>query len=176
MKKFLYVLFVSILFSFIGCNENPLETLNSTQYEKRTPTNRDTVKKRVPLEKVLPCLGLTREQHIAIMDALKQERECQMECKKELHDSIRTLRQIYNANMDKYRRVEKTDEIKKEIEILNFEFRQTQRDLEKQYREKLAVCVKNTHTDIETLLRRDQLTLWNIWKATGKIPCDKVRP
>jgi hypothetical protein len=48
--------------------------------------------------------------------------------------------------------------------------------LEKEYREKMAVCVKNTHTDIEVLLRKDQLTLWNIWKATGKVPCDRVKP
>jgi hypothetical protein len=78
--------------------------------------------------------------------------------------------------MEQYRRVRKTDEIKKEIEILNFEFRQTQRDLEKEYREKMAVCNKNLNTDIETLLRKDQLTLWNLWKATGKVPCDRVKP
>jgi hypothetical protein len=78
--------------------------------------------------------------------------------------------------MEQYRRVRKTDEIKKEIEILNFEFRQTQRDLEKEYKEKITVCVKNTHISIEVLLRKDQLTLWNFWKATGKVPCDRVKP
>lgn len=176
MKHLLSSILLGLSLIVIGCNENTLQTSDTTLFEKRTPIQKDTVKRRMPLEKVLDCLSLTREQHIAIMDVLKQERECQMECKKEFHDSIITLRQIYNANMEKYRRVERTDEIKKEMEIITFEYRQTQRDLEREHIEKMAVCVKNTHTDIETLLRKDQLTLWNLWKATGKIPCDKVRP
>jgi hypothetical protein len=107
---------------------------------------------------------------------LREEKQCSIECKKEFQESIITLRQEYNAKMEQYRRVRKTDEIKKEIEILNFEFRQTQRDLEKEYKEKISVCVKNTHISIEVLLRKDQLTLWNFWKATGKVPCDRVKP
>ena len=107
---------------------------------------------------------------------MKEEKQCSIECKKEFHESIITLRQEYNSKLEKYRRVKKTDEIKKEIEILNFEFRQTQRDLEKEYREKMTLCAKNLNTDIEALLRKDQLTLWNIWKATGKVPCDRVKP
>jgi hypothetical protein len=176
MKKFLLLVIFSISMIGIGCDEKTSPISNTTLFEKRTPINRDSVKRRIPIEKVLPCLGLTREQHIAIMDVLKEERECQMECKREFHESIQTLRNEYKSKMEQYRRVEKTDEIKKEIELLTFEFRQTQRDLEKEYREKMAVCVKNTHTDIETLLRRDQLTLWNLWKATGKVPCDRVKP
>jgi hypothetical protein len=125
---------------------------------------------------VLPCLGLSREQDSVIRLILREEKQCSIECKKEFQESIKTLRQEYNAKMEKYRRVEKTDEIKKEIEIITFEFRQTHRDLEKEYKQKMAFCVKNTHTYIETLLRKDQLTLWNIWKATGKVPCDRVKP
>ncbi len=114
----------------------------------------------------MPCLGLTRQQDSVIRLILREEKQCSIECKREFQESIKTLRQEYNVKMEKYRRVEKTDEIRKEIEILNFEFRQTQRDLEKEYREKMAVCNKNLNTDIEALLRKDQLTLWNIWKAT----------
>lgn len=176
MKRFLFIFSFILSVVFIGCNENPLPTSDTTMFEKRIPIKKDSIKRHIPIEKVLSCLGLTREQHIAIMDVLKEERECQMECKREFHESIQTLRNEYKSKMEQYRRVEKTDEIKKEIDLLTFEFRQTQRDLEKEYREKMAVCVKNTHTDIETLLRRDQLTLWNLWKATGKVPCDRVKP
>ena len=84
--------------------------------------------------------------------------------------------------MEKYRGVEKTAEIKKEIEILTFEFRQTQKDLWKEYRKKMELCKQNLYTSIESVLfdasiatRPDQLTLWNIWKATGKIPCN-IKP
>jgi hypothetical protein len=107
---------------------------------------------------------------------LREEKQCIIECKKEFQESIKILREEYQSKLQKYRRVEKTDEIRKEIEILTFEFRQTQRDLEKEYREKMAVCNKNLNTDIEALLRKDQLTLWNLWKATGKVPCDRVKP
>jgi hypothetical protein len=176
MKKFLSVFVICLSMIVIGCNENPLPTSDTTIFEKKTPIQKDTVKRRIPIEQVLPCLGLTRQQDSVIRLILREEKQCSIECKREFQESITTLRQEYNAKMEKYRRVRKTDEIKKEIEILNFEFRQTQRDLEKEYREKMAVCNKNLNTDIEALLRKDQLTLWNIWKATGKVPCDRVKP
>jgi len=176
MKKFLLLLVVGVSMFVIGCNENPLPTSDTTIFEKRTPVQKDTVKRRIPIEQVLPCLRLTREQDSVIRLILKEEKECTIECKKEFQESIKTLRQEYNTKMEKYRRVEKTDETRKEIEILTFEFRQTQKDLEKQYKEKMSLCAKNLNTDIETILRKDQLTLWNLWKATGKVPCDRVKP
>lgn len=176
MKKFLLLVIASVSMVVIGCNENPLPTSDTTIFEKRTPVQKDTVKRRIPIEQVLPCLGLTREQDSVIRLILKESRVCEIECKKEFQESIKILREDYQSKLQKYRGVEKTDEIKKEIEILTFEFRQTQRDLEKEYKLKMAECVKNTHTYIETLLRKDQLTLWNLWKATGKVPCDRVKP
>jgi hypothetical protein len=176
MKKFLSVFLITLSFIAIGCNENSIPTVDTSVFEKRIPVQKDTVKRRMPVEQVLTCLGLTREQHISIMNILKESKKCEMECKKEFQDSLRIIRFEYNAKMEKYRRVKKTDEIKKEMEILTFEFRQIQRDLEKEHREKMVLCVKNTHTDIEALLTKDQLTLWNIWKETGKVPCDRVKP
>ena len=175
MKKFIGLLFVSVL--FVGCNENINQPQDITMFEKRTPvTNRDSVKNRVPLQRALECLNLTREQRLVIDSVIREERICSIECKKELNEGIKLLQEDYKAKMEKYRGVKKTAEIKKEIEILTFEFRQTQRDLEKEYRTKMEQCVKNTFVFIEALLRKDQLTLWNLWKATGKIPCDRVKP
>jgi hypothetical protein len=145
-------------------------------FEKRTPIQKDTVKRRIPIEQVLPCLRLTREQDSVIRVILRESKQCEIECKKQFQESIKIIREDYKTKLEKYRGVEKTDEIKKEIEILTFEFRQTQRDLEKEYKEKIAVCVKNAHISIETLLRKDQLTLWNLWKAIGKVPCDRTKP
>ena len=175
MKKFIGLLFVSLL--FVGCNENLNQPQDISMFEKRTPiTNRDSVKNRVPLQKALECLNLTRDQRLVIDSIIREERLCSMECKKEFNDAVQTLREEYKSKLEKYRGVEKTDEIKKEIEILTFEFRQSQRDLEKEYRQKMETCVKNTMASIEVFLRKDQLTLWNLWKATGKIPCDRVNP
>lgn len=175
MKKFISLLFISLL--FFGCNENLNQPQDISMFEKRTPvTNRDSVKNRVPLQRALECLNLTREQRLVIDSIIREERLCSMDCKKEFNDAIQTLREEYKSKLEKYRGVEKTDEIKKEIEILTFEFRQSQKDLEKEYRKKMEQCVKNTMASIEVFLRKDQLTLWNLWKATGKIPCDRVKP
>lgn len=175
MKNFISLLFVSLL--FVGCNENLNQPQDISMFEKRTPiTNRDSVKNRVPLQKALECLNLTRDQRLVIDSIIREERLCSVECKKEFNDAIKTLREEYKSKLEKYRGVEKTDEIKKEIEILTFEFRQSQKDLEKEYRKKMEKCVKNTFVFIEAILRKDQLTLWNLWKSTGKIPCDRVKP
>jgi hypothetical protein len=175
MKQFISILFVSLL--FFGCNENINQPQDISMFEKRTPvTNRDSVKSRVPLYRALECLNLTREQRLVIDSIIREERLCSMECKGEFNDAVQTLREEYRSKMEKYRGVEKTDEIKKEMEILTFEFRQSQRDLEKEHRQKMETCVKNTFVFIEVYLRKDQLTLWNLWKATGKIPCDRVKP
>lgn len=175
MKKIIGLLFVSLL--FVGCNENLNQPQDISMFEKRTPiTKRDSVKNRVPFHRALECLNLSREQRLVIDSIIREERVCSMECKQEFNDAVQTLREEYRSKIEKYRGVEQTDEIKKEIEILTFEFRQTQRDLEKEYRQKMETCVKNTFVSIEVFLRKDQLTLWNLWKATGKIPCDKVKP
>lgn len=175
MKNFISLLFVSLL--FVGCNENINQPQDITMFEKRTPvTNRDSVKNRVPLQRALECLNLTREQRLVIDSIIREERICTIECKKEFNDAIKTLREEYNAKLQKYRGVPVTKENQKEIEIIRFEFRQTQRDLEREYRTKMEECKKNTFTFIEAILRKDQLTLWNLWKATGKIPCDRIKP
>lgn len=175
MKKFIGLLFVSLF--FFGCKENLNQPQDISMFEKRTPvTNRDSVKIRVPLHGALECLKLTREQRMIVDSIIREERLCSIECKQEFNDAVQTLREDYTSKLEKYRGVKKTDEIKKEIQILKFEFRQTQRDLEKEYRKKMEECVKNTFVFIEAILRKDQLTLWNLWKATGKIPCDRVKP
>jgi hypothetical protein len=177
MKSILTLMVIILLGGIYGCVENLNQPQDITMFEKRTPTTpRDSVKNRVPLRRALECLNLTREQRIVIDSIIREEKSCSIDCKKEFNDGTRILREEYKAKLEKYSGVERTDEIKKEIEILTFEYRQTQRDLEIEYRKKMEVCVKNTLTSIEVHLRKDQLTLWNLWKATSKIPCDRIRP
>ena len=177
MKIFFNLLFAILLITTIGCNEQSTTPDNVSIYEKRTPIlSRDTTKKNIPLRKVIECLNLTREQRLIIDSIIKEERLCSIECKKEFESSLKIIREEYKAKMEKYREIKKTDEIKKEIEFITFEYRQIQKDLVKEYKNKMALCKNNTLTDIEVILRLDQLTLWNLWKATGKIPCERVNP
>jgi hypothetical protein len=53
MKKFLLLFLISLSIFVVGCNENPLPTSDTTLFEKRTPIQKDTVKRRIPIEKVL---------------------------------------------------------------------------------------------------------------------------
>ena len=175
MKRIIGLVLVSLF--LVGCGENLNQPQDTSMFEKRTPvTKRDSVKARVPLERALECLNLTREQRLVIDSIRMEERMCTVECKKEFNDAVKTLREQHRASLEKYRGVERTEEVKKEIEILQFQFRQTQRDLEREYRTKMESCKQNLYTSIEAVLRADQLTLWNLWKATGKIPCDRVKP
>ena len=80
MKSFISLLFLSLL--FIGCNENLNQPQDISMFEKRTPiTKRDSVKSRVPLQKALECLNLTREQRLVIDSIIREERICTIECK-----------------------------------------------------------------------------------------------
>ena len=174
MKKVIGMMFISLV--FISCNENINQPQDTSMFEKRTPVvKRDSVRGRVPLERALECLNLTREQRLVIDSIRMEERMCTVECKKEFNDAVKTLREQHRASLEKYRGVQRTREVKKEIEILQFQFRQTQRDLELEHRRKMELCKQNLYTSIEVVLSADQLTLWNLWKATGKIPCG-VKP
>jgi hypothetical protein len=175
MKNFISLLFVSLL--FVGCTENLNQPQDISMFEKRTPvTNRDSVKNRVPFQRALECLNLTKEQRLIIDSIIREERLCTIECKNEFNDAIKTLHEEYDVKLQKYRGLPITKENQKEIEIIKFEFRQTQRDLIKEHRIKMEECRKNLFSSIEKILRKDQLTLWNLWKSTGKIPCDRVKP
>jgi hypothetical protein len=177
VKSILKLIAILLISGIYGCTDNLNQPQDISMFEKRAPiTTRDSVKNRVPIYKALECLNLTREQKVIIDSIIRQERLCSIECRKEFNDNIKILRQEYKAKLEKFSGVERTDDVKKEIEIITFEFRQTQRDLEVEYRKKMTVCVKNTLNSIESYLRKDQLTLWNIWKATNKIPCDRVKP
>ena len=106
MKSFISLFFITLF--FIGCNENINQPQDITMFEKRTPvTNRDSVKNRVPLQRALECLNLTRDQRLVIDTILREERICSMECKKELNEGIKTLKEDYKAKMEKYRGVKK---------------------------------------------------------------------
>jgi hypothetical protein len=177
MKIFFNSLFVLLLITTIGCNEQITTPDNFGIYEKRIPIfSRDTTKKIMPLQRAIECLNLTREQRLIADSILKEGRVCSIECKKEFESSLNIIREEYKTKMQKYREIEKTDEIKKEIELITFEYRQIKKDLFKEYKDKMKSCENNILTDIEAILRLDQHTLFNLWKATGKIPCERVKP
>ena len=76
--------------------------------------------------------------------------------------------------MKQYHKVKKTEEIQKQIGFIKFEFRQTTRALEKEYKKRILDCLIDVHTDIEKNLNPEQLIIWNTWKFNGKVLCEKI--
>ena len=99
MKRIIGLVLVSLF--FVGCGETLNQPQDTSMFEKRTPvTNRDSVKNRVPLQRALECLNLTREQRLIIDSILREEKICSMECKKELNESIKILREEYKSKIE----------------------------------------------------------------------------
>ena len=104
-----------------------------------------------------------------------ESKRCEIECKKQFNTSVNDLRKEYDSKLNAYKGTSKDSLAKKDIEIIKFKFRQNLRELETQYQAKLIECKKLLYLNIESNLNEKQLILWNIWKATGKIPCE-IKP
>lgn len=176
MKVILNVLIILWIGFISSCNGTSIETLDTTISEKRIFNKKDSLYVNPSINEVLNCLSLTRNQRYTIDSIIKLGNQCNIECKKNFNDSIKTIRIDFNYKMNQYRRVEKTEEIKKEIEFIKFEFRQKTKDLEKEYRKRILDCLVYMHTDIEKILNTEQLIIWNNWKFNGKVLCEKIKP
>ena len=184
MKTIINSLIVLSLLFVVGCKEQLTQVNDVSMFEKRIPIGKndslrkqplDSLKKRVPVEAVINCLGLTEKQSVYIKTIISEYRICEKECKKEFNTSVNTLRDEYKAKLSQYRGQEKDSLIRKKIEIINFEFHQTLRDLENQYKLKMKSCNNDLYLKIEGILNEEQLILWKQWKETGKLPCDRIK-
>ena len=183
MKTIFSVMLSILILSFVGCKEQTTSIDAINTFEKRIPISthdsikRDTTKtnRRNQVENEEHCLNLTRQEDSVIRRFILESKRCEIDCKKEFNDDVNNLRRDYNSKLSEYKGLVKDSLIKKRIQIITFEFRQTLRELEKEHKERMAECKKLLYLNIESILNEKQLTLWNIWKATGKIPCE-VKP
>lgn len=175
MKNIISLFLILFSIMFIGCGDALQQPVDTSSYEKRTPIKRDSIKVKVTVEGVLPCLNLTREQRFIIDSILKVNKECSIECKKEFNESVNIIREQYNSKLSDYRGKEKDSLIRKEVEIIKYEFRQILKDLEAEYKLKIKECNAILVADIEKYLTPEQIILWNTWKETGKIPCERKK-
>jgi hypothetical protein len=183
MKAFCSLALFILILSFVGCKEQTTSSIDDATFEKRIPigTN-DSIKKdsiktnrKMRVEAVVSCINLTREQDSIIRRFILESKRCEIECKKQFNTSVNDLRKEYDSKLNAYKGTSKDSLAKKDIEIIKFKFRQNLRELEKQYQAKLIECKKLLYLNIESNLNEKQLILWNIWKATGKIPCE-IKP
>lgn len=171
MKRIIGLVLVSLF--FVGCTENVIQPEDYTMFEKRTPVVKsDTVRGRVPWQRVLECLNLTREQRISVDSLIRIEKLCSVECKKEFNKSIKQLREEHRANMEKYRGVSRTPEVRKEMSAIIEEFRRKQKELQDEYIQKREQCKTDMFTYIEGIFNTEQLIKWVVWKEYGTIECN----
>ena len=174
MKIILDVLIILFFGLLTSCSDTSIEILDTTVSEKVIPSKRDSLYVKSSIEDVLNCLSLTRNQRYVIDSVIRIRKQCNIECKKKFNDAIRSIRIDFNSRMKQYHKVKKTEEIQKQIGFIKFEFRQTTRALEKEYKKRILDCLIDVHTDIEKNLNPEQLIIWNTWKFNGKVLCEKI--
>ena len=184
MKTIINSLVVLSLLFVVGCKEQLTQVNDTGMFEKRNPIGKndslrkpqiDSLKKRIHVDAIITCLNLTDEQSVKIKTIISEHKICEKECKKEFNESVNILRGEYKAKLSQYRGQEKDSLIRKQIEIINFEFRQTLRDLENEYKLKMKKCISDLYSEIEVILNERQLILWKQWKETGKLPCNIIK-
>lgn len=173
-----------VLTSFFasGCTEQLNEVQDYTLSEKRVPLGNqdslrkppiDSLKRRMSLQSVLPCLSLTREQKIMVDSLILQSKKCERECKLAYSKKAKEIREIERTKLSEFRGMENDSIAREKIKVIVEESRKASALAKKEFTECIKKCEKNLFETIESILTKEQLTLWNIWKATGRIPCER---
>ena len=175
------VVFVSVI-SFSGCTEQINEVQDYTLFEKRTPLGNqdslrrppiDSVKRRMPLQSALPCLNLTREQRIIIDSLILESKQCERECKMAYSKKAKEIRETERIKLSEFRGMEKDTLVREKIKRIVEESRKASALAKKEFVDCMKRCENRLFESIEYFLTKEQLTLWNIWKVTGRIPCER---
>ena len=168
--------------SFSGCTEQINEVQDYTLFEKRTPLGNqdslrrppiDSLKRRMPLQSVLPCLNLTREQRIMIDSLIIQSKQCERECKLAYSKKAKEIRETERIKLSEFRGMEKDSSVREKMKSITEESRKASALAKKEFIDRMKRCENRLFESIESFLTKDQFTLWNIWKATGRIPCER---
>lgn len=167
-----------------GCQEQLTKVEDTTSFEKRTPigvrdsARKDSVKitKRIPIEAVLPCLNLSKEQMDKIKFILKESRTCEMECKLKLKSTMEELRKQQAERLAQYKGLEKDSLVRQQVELIKKEYSKLAKEAQLAFQINMKKCNETTLSIIEGLLTEEQLGIWTKWKLTGQLPCERKKP
>ena len=174
-------LFVFSLIGF-GCQEQLTKVEDTTSFEKRTPigvrdsVSRDSIKRRIPIESVLPCLNLSQEQMDKIKFILKESRTCEMECKLKLKTTMESLRKQQAEKLAQYKGLERDSLVRQQVELIKKEYAKLAKETQLAFQVNMKKCNETTLSLIEGLLTEEQLGIWTKWKLTGQLPCERKKP
>ncbi|MSP85100.1 MAG: hypothetical protein EXR18_04650 [Flavobacteriaceae bacterium] len=161
-----------------GCQEQLTKVEDTTSFEKRTPIGvKDSVKitKRIPIESVLPCLNLSQEQMDKIKFILKESRTCEMECKLKLKTTMESLRKQQAEKLAQYKGFERDSLVRQQVELIKKEYAKLAKETQLVFQVNMKKCNETTLSLIEGLLTEEQLVIFNKWKLTGQLPCERKK-
>lgn len=186
LRSILTTLVIVVSFmSFQGCTEQPTEVQDTTFFEKRTPIstkdslNRppiDSLKRRMPLQSALPCLSLTREQRKVVDSFLVEAKKCERACKEVYSRKAKAIHDSTRIKLQEFRGLEKDSTIRLKMRQIQAQSQKLALEAKKEFQECIKSCNSKLFESIEAILTKEQLTLWNIWKVTGRIPCEVTKP
>lgn len=177
-------MFVFSLIGF-GCQEQLTKVEDTTSFEKRTPIGVrdsarkqpiDSIKRRIPIESVLPCLNLSKEQMDKIKFILKESRTCEMECKLKLKTTMESLRKQQAERLTQYKGLERDSLVRQQVESIKKEYAKLAKETQLVFQINMKKCNEITLSLIEGLLTEEQLGIWTKWKLTGQLPCERKKP
>lgn len=183
MKNYMKILVLSLSLMFVSCQEQLTKVEDTTSFEKRTPigvkdsVSRDSVKitKRIPIESVLPCLNLSQEQMDKIKFILKESRTCEIECKLKLKTTMESLRKQQAEKLAQYKGLERDSLVRQQVELIKKEYAKLAKETQLAFQVNMKKCNETTLSLIEGLLTPEQLVIFNKWKLTGQLPCERKK-
>ena len=178
MKNYMKILVLSLSLMFVSCQEQLTKVEDTTSFEKRTPIGvRDSVKitKRIPIESVLPCLNLSQEQMDKIKFILKESRTCEIECKLKLKTTMESLRKQQAERLAQYKGLERDSLVRQQVELIKKEYAKLAKETQRAFQVNMKKCNETTLSLIEGLLTEEQLVIFNKWKLTGQLPCERKK-
>ena len=182
MKNYMKILVFTLSLMFVSCQEQLTKVEDTTSFEKRTPigvrdsVSRDSIKRRIPIESVLPCLNLSKEQMDKIKFILKESRTCEMECKLKLKTTMESLRKQQAEKLAQYKGLEKDSLVRQQVELIKKEYAKLAKETQLVFQVNMKKCNETTLSLIEGLLTEEQLGIWTKWKLTGQLPCERKKP
>ena len=184
MNNYMKILVFTLSLMFVSCQEQLTKVEDTTYFEKRTPIGVndsvrkqpiDSIKRRIPIESVLPCLNLSKEQMDKIKFILKESRTCEMECKLKLKTTMESLRKQQAEKLFEYKGLEKDSLVRQRIESIKREYAKLAKETQLIFQINMKKCNQTTFSLIEGLLTEEQLGIWTKWKLTGQLPCERKK-
>ena len=107
---------------------------------------------------------------------LKESRTCEIECKLKLKTTMESLRKQQAEKLFEYKGLEKDSLVRQRIESIKKEYAKLAKETQRVFQINMKKCNETTLSLIEGLLTEEQLVIFNKWKLTGQLPCERKKP